>query len=338
MKDIPTHCYIAILKGYRQVINGDKMLTGLPSFILVPLSFTLLSLNLAFSGTLVFLGGLLKALIPIKHFHRLLHRPMHTIYRLWTYNNTLILRLINPLEWHIEGAEHLNKEAWYLILANHQSWLDIFVLAEVARQHTPEPKFFLKESLRKVPFLGVSCWALDMPFMKRYTKAYIEKHPHLKGQDIETTKKSCQSFLEHPTTIINFVEGTRFTKSKHNKQQSPFNYLLKPKAGGVAFTLAALGDQFDKVLNITLLYPDNPGHVMKDMLKGKIGKIIVNIEAIDVEPALIGNYFEDAEFKQNFQRWLNQQWQEKDRLIHQLYCKHDQAQALESQINRHRSV
>ncbi|REL35407.1 acyltransferase [Thalassotalea euphylliae] len=314
------------------------MLTGLPSFVLMPFAFALFCLNLAFSGTLVFLGGLLKTLIPIKHFHYLLHRPMHTVYRLWTYNNTLILRLINRVEWQVNGAENLSKDAWYLILANHQSWLDILVIAEVARQHTPEPKFFLKESLRKVPFLGMACWALNMPFMKRYSKAFIEKHPHLKGQDIETTKKSCQSFRDHPTTIINFVEGTRFTKSKHEKQQSPFNYLLKPKAGGIAFTLATLGEQFDKVLNVTLLYPDNPGHVMKDMLKGKLGKIVVNIEAIDIEQAMIGDYFDDVGFKESFQLWLNQQWQEKDQLIHQLYCQHEQEQVLETQVNQHRSV
>ncbi|REL29378.1 acyltransferase [Thalassotalea euphylliae] len=314
------------------------MLTGLPSFILMPFAFALFCLNLAFNGTLVFLGGLLKTLIPVKAFHQLLYCPMHTFYRLWTYNNTLILRLINRSEWEIKGAENLSKDAWYLILANHQSWLDILVIAEVARQHTPEPKFFLKESLKKIPFLGMACWALDMPFMKRYSKAFVAKNPHLKGQDIETTKKSCQSFRDHPTTIINFVEGTRFTKRKHERQQSPFRYLLKPKAGGIAFTLATLGEQFDKVLNITVLYPDNPGHVMKDMLKGKLGKVIVHIEAIDINQALIGDYFEDPEFKAHFQEWLNQQWLDKDQLIHRLYCQQEQEEALKNQISPHQST
>ena len=314
------------------------MLSGLPSVVLMPVAFVLFCLNLAFNGTLVFLGGLLKTLIPVKGFHQLLYCPMHTFYRLWTYNNTLILRLVNRSEWEVKGAENLSKEAWYLILANHQSWLDILVIAEVARQHTPEPKFFLKESLKKIPFLGMACWALDMPFMKRYSKAFIAKNPHLKGQDIETTKKSCQSFRDHPTTIINFVEGTRFTKHKHERQQSPFRYLLKPKAGGIAFTLATLGEQFDKVLNITVLYPDNPGHVMKDMLKGKLGKVIIHIEAIDINEALIGDYFEDAAFKANFQQWLNQQWLDKDQLIHQLYFQQEQEEALKSQISPHQST
>ncbi|NMP32492.1 acyltransferase [Thalassotalea sp. M1531] len=314
------------------------MLSGLPSFILMPFAFILFCFNLAFSGTFVFLGGLLKFLIPIKAFHHMLYRPMHTFYRLWAYNNTLIIKLVNPVQWEVIGAEHLSKDAWYLMLANHQSWLDILVIAELARQHTPEPKFFLKESLKKVPFLGMACWALDMPFMKRYSKAFIEKHPHLKGQDIETTKRSCQSFQSNPTSIINFVEGTRITKTKHQTQQSPFNYLLKPKAGGIAFTLATLGEHFDKILNVTLIYPDNRGHIMKDMLKGRLTKIVVHVEQIEVTDALIGDYFADEAFKDNFQLWLNEQWQAKDALIQQLYHQNAQESVVNSQLNQHGSV
>jgi len=314
------------------------MLSGLPHFILMPFAFTLFCFNLAFSGTFVFLGGLLKFIIPVKAAHQLLYRPMHTFYRLWTYNNTLIIKLINPVKLEIRGTDQLSKEAWYLILANHQSWLDILVIAELARQHTPEPKFFLKESLKKVPFLGMACWALDMPFMKRYSKAFIEKNPHLKGQDIETTKKSCQSFQEKPTSIINFVEGTRLTPAKHKQQNSPFNYLLKPKAGGIAFTLATLGEHFDKILNVTILYPENPGHVMKDVLKGRLTKVIVDVEQIDVTGALIGDYFSDPAFKRSFQVWLNEQWQIKDNTIHQMYVKNEQEQTINSHLNQHGPV
>lgn len=311
------------------------MLSGLPSFILMPLTFILFSLNLAFSGTFVFLGGFLKFLIPFKSFHKLLYRPTHTFYRLWTYNNTLIIRLANRVEWQVTGTENLSKDAWYLYLANHQSWLDILVVAELARENTPEPKFFLKETLKKLPFLGMACWALDMPFMKRYSKSFLAKNPHLKGQDIETTKRSCEAFRENPTAIINFVEGTRFTQNKHQQQNSPFQYLLTPKAGGIAFTLAALGESFDKVLNVTILYPENPGHVVKDMLKGKLTKIIVNVEQIEVTDALIGDYFSDEAYKQQFQSWLNELWQDKDQLIHQLHSQSEQESAVNKQVNQH---
>ena len=151
-----------------------------------------------------------------------------------------------------------------------------------------------------------------MPFMKRYSKSFIEKYPHLKGKDIESTKKSCQQYKHTPTTIINFVEGTRFTKEK---KQEHFNYILPPKAGGIAFTLAAMGPQFDKILNMTLIYPDNRGHVMKDMLSGNLQRIVVNVEQIEISDDVIGDYYTDGKFKSSFREWLNEQWKNKDLLI-----------------------
>ena len=297
------------------------MSLALPSVISLPLSFTLLCLNLIFCGSLVFIGGVLKFIIPLKSWHQLLYRPMHMAYRLWAKNNMIIISLFNRIDWVIEGDESLNRDTWYLLIANHQSWLDIFVLTSFAQNKIPEPKFFLKDSLKKVPFVGMACWALNMPFMKRYSADFLAKHPHLKGQDIATTKKSCQSFKEHPTTIINFVEGTRLTPQKHQAQLSPFTHLLLPKAGGIAFTLAALGEQFDKILNVTILYPDNNGAILKDMFQGKITRIIVHIEQLPVNEQVIGDYFNDTSYKESFQQWLNELWSKKDKLITELLTK-----------------
>jgi hypothetical protein len=89
--------------------------------------------------------------------------------------------------------------------------------------------------------------------MKRYSKAYLEKHPEKKGKDLETTRKTCAS-SQQPGGIFNFVEGTRFTEGKHAQQQSPF-HLLKPKAGGIAFVLDAMGEQLKSIVNVTIHYP-----------------------------------------------------------------------------------
>jgi 1-acyl-sn-glycerol-3-phosphate acyltransferase len=291
------------------------MLSGLPAFLLMPLSFTLFSLNLAFTGTFLLLGGLIKLIFPIKVIHQAVYKPMHFVYRLWALNNFLIMSLFNKITWTITGDEGLSKDSWYLLIANHQSWLDIFVLSNFARTHIPEPKYFLKDSLKKVPFIGMGCWALDMPFMKRYSKSYLKKHPHLIGTDIETTKRSCLKFKNTPTTIINFVEGTRFTPEKHQAQQNSFSHLLTPKAGGIAFTLATMGEQFDKILNITLVYPHNNGHIMKEMLKGQLKEVIIDIEQIADVEQLRGNYQEDIQYKQSFHQWLTQLWQKNDHKI-----------------------
>ena len=151
--------------------------------------------------------------------------------------------------------------------------------------------------------------------MKRYSAAKLAKHPELKGKDIATTRASCQKFTKVPTTIINFVEGTRFTEQKKQHKQSPFHHLLPPKAGGIAFTLASMGEQFNALLDFTLLYPDNPRHVALDMLMGKLKRVVVLVESLPVDKQVIGDYFNDEQFRQRFQLWLNQRWQHKDGLI-----------------------
>ncbi len=301
------------------------MLSVLPSFVSMPLAFIFFCINLAICCSIIFIGGVLKWLIPFKVWQEIMYYPMHCAYRLWARVNLAIINLFNDVKWEVKfdggTMESLNKDSWYLIIANHQSWLDIFVLTSFARSRIAEPKFFLKDSLKKVPFVGMACWALDMPFMKRYSREFLAKNPHLKGKDIETTKKSCQSFKEKPTSIINFVEGTRFTKEKHQQQNSLFKHLLTPKAGGIAFTLETLGEQFDKILNITILYPGSGEHIMKDVLKGKLKHVIINVESIDVNDEMIGDYLDDTDFKNRFQNWLNDLWTKKDELILSLKAK-----------------
>lgn len=292
------------------------MFSFLPGFILFPISFSLYCLNVAICGAPIIVGGLLKLLIPISGFHRALSYPMHAFYRLWTIINFLIIRATNKMQWQLSGANDLDKKSWYLIIANHQSWLDILVLSQLAMFRISAPKFFLKEQLRWVPFVGMACWALNMPFMKRYSSAFIKKYPHLKGQDIETTRRSCEKFRVEPTTIVNFVEGTRFTTAK--QKQSKFKHLLTPKAGGIAFTLAAMGDQFDKILNVTITYPDNPNNVIWDLFTGRLKRIVISVEQLEVTEEVTGDYFNDESYKVRFQQWLNEKWLQKDKLIDQL--------------------
>ncbi len=287
----------------------------------MPISFTLFCFNLALCGSLVFAGGLLKLLIPLPVFRRNLAYPMNFFYRLWALINYLLICTFNKVSWTIKGDENLDKNSWYLMIANHQSWLDIFILSHFARTRIPEPRYFLKDSLKKVPFVGMACWALDMPFMRRYSRSYLKKNPHLIGKDIETTKKSCLKFKNQPTTIINFVEGTRYTEEKHRRQNNKFQHLLTPKASGIAFTMQTMGEQFDKILLVSIIYPQNPGHIMKDMLKGKLKEVVIDIEQINNSELLRGDYNNDVNYKRDFHRWLTQLWQRSDTKINNYLTK-----------------
>jgi 1-acyl-sn-glycerol-3-phosphate acyltransferase len=158
---------------------------------------------------------------------------------------------------------------------------------------------------------------MDFPFMKRYSRSFLEKHPHLKGRDLETTRRACEKFKAIPVSIINFLEGTRFTKTKREKQQSPFKHLLKPRAGGIAFALSSMGEHLNRFIDVTIAYPGGAGTIW-DYLCGNIRDIRVQVRSLPITPEMLGDYFNDERFRQAFQNWVNDLWTQKDRCMEEL--------------------
>ena len=234
----------------------------------------------------------------------------------WSEIDKRIFALCLPTHWDIRGAEGLSRNTSYLVISNHQSWVDIPALMQGLNRRTPFFKFFLKKELIWVPFLGLAWWALDYPFMKRYSKAFLAKHPELKGQDLKITQAACELFKRQPVTVVNYLEGTRFTPAKRAQQQSPYTYLLKPKAGGVAFVLAAMGPQLDAVLDVTVVYPQAKIPGFWALISGQVPKVIVDIQTRELDPALCqGDYENDPVFREKIQSWVNQLWIKKDQRI-----------------------
>lgn len=255
--------------------------------------------------------SILKALVPIDLWRKIFSYLLDRMASNWVVVNTLIQKLFNKTKLVVTGLENLEKKQWYLVISNHQTWVDIVVLQRILRGKIPFLKFFLKKELIYVPFLGIAWWALDFPFMKRYSQSFIKKNPHLKGKDIETTQKACAKFKHKPVSIMNFIEGTRFTHEKHDKQNSPFQHLLKPKAGGIGFVLSTMGDQLNKVLDITIYYPETTPTFI-DFLCGRIKEVYIDIEVKDIDQSLTGDYVNDRAHKIQFQKWVNQLWLDKD--------------------------
>ncbi|HCN63086.1 MAG TPA: acyltransferase [Pseudomonas sp.] len=234
----------------------------------------------------------------------------------WSEIDKRIFALCLPTRWDIRGADNLSRTTSYLVISNHQSWVDIPALMQGLNRRTPFFKFFLKKELIWVPFLGLAWWALDYPFMKRYSKAFLAKHPELKGQDLKITQAACELFKRQPVTVVNYLEGTRFTPAKRAQQQSPYTYLLKPKAGGVAFVLAAMGPQLDAVLDVTVVYPQAKIPGFWALISGQVPKVIVDIQTRELDPALCqGDYENDPVFREQIQSWVNQLWIKKDQRI-----------------------
>lgn len=287
----------------------------MPSFIIYPIHFILQITNLGLWASLLTMFGIIKFLLPFKAVTRFINPIMSIAFSAFGLISVALIKFFNTTTWSYSINGELSKDDWYLMMPNHLSYLDIILLIEFAAKRIPSPKFFLKKELIWMPGVGVAAWALDMPFMQRYSRQFVEKKPHLKGKDIDTTRMSCLKFKNTPTTVINFVEGSRCTPEKQKLKTSPYKHLLPPKAGGIAFTLAAMGEQFTNILDVTIQYPTNQLHPMNDMLAGKLKKVVIHIDVIPISEDVIGDYFNDEEFRSRFQAWLNQIWHRKDELI-----------------------
>ena len=291
------------------------MLTFLPVLIRLPLALLLVVLNVLVHASVLLMLAVIKALVPIASFRAWISRALVAIAEQWIAVNGILFALITRTRWRVDGLDGLDRRGWYLVLSNHQSWVDIPVLQNTFNRRIPFLKFFLKQKLKWVPVLGLAWWALDFPFMQRYTKHQLEAHPQWRGKDKQATRAACEKFRHAPVSVMNFVEGTRYTAAKHAQQQSPFANLLRPRAGGVAFVLEAMGDMFHSIVDVTIVYPGGRP-TMIDLLANRIPEIRVHVRQLPIPQQFIGGDYEnDAEFRERFQNWINVLWMEKDALI-----------------------
>ena len=289
---------------------AERIIGGLRASI----SLILMSLNTLVLCIPVYLLALLRAVSP----DRL--KPTWTALAMsiaehWISINNLILDAFQTLDIEVVGLEKLDRRAWYLVIANHQSWTDIMILQRVFNRRIPMLKFFIKQELIYAPVIGIAWWVLDFPIMKRYSAATLKKKPHLRGKDLETTKRSCERFKLTPVSVLNFLEGTRFSERKKESSHSPFEYLLKPKSGGAAMVLDALSDHLDRILDVTLIYErKTPSFI--DLLMGHDARIIVHVDAIPMSEVKASTTDSGGHVSnRNTQAFLNDRWLRKDRLL-----------------------
>lgn len=282
-------------------------------------TFSLIILNTVLTMVPLLAVTFLKLLIPVKPWRVLCSAALVMICENWVVINARILALLQRIEWDVQGLERVSRNGWYMITCNHQSWTDILVLQTVFSKRVPFLKFFLKQELIWVPLIGIAWWALDFPFMKRYSKEFLAKHPEMRGKDMETTRQACEKFKEIPVSIMNFLEGTRFTQAKHDQQQSPYRYLLKPKAGGIAFVLTSMGGMLHSMLDVTIVYKENTIGFW-DLMCGRVHHVMVRVTQREIPAEFAtGDYENDAAFRERFQVWVADLWQEKDALIARLH-------------------
>jgi len=282
------------------------------------ISALLTILNTIFWCLLLFPFVILKLLIPNRKFRIWCSRQTVRIAENFIAGNDWNMRVTQNIKWDIRLPDTLSYQKNYLVCCNHQSWVDIIILQSIFNRRIPFLRFFLKQELIWVPLLGAAWWALDYPFMKRYSKEYLEKHPEKRGEDLRTTERAMEKFKGSHFSILNFLEGTRFTPFKHDKQKSPYKNLLVPKVGGFAFALSAMKDQLYSILDVTIVYPQGAVS-MGQTMRGELKEVVVHVRELAIPARLInGNYLEDAQFRESVQAWVRNLWVEKDQLIDQI--------------------
>jgi len=272
----------------------------------------LMVVNVLFWVPILMVVALAKLLVPIAAWRRVTSALMTRIAQAWISCNGAIFALMGVMRLEVEGVDGLNPDSWYLVLSNHRSWVDILVLQKAFNHRIPFLKFFLKQELIWVPFLGLAWWALDFPFMKRHSATYLQQHPEARGEDLEATRKACERFAQMPTSVMNFVEGTRFTPAKHRTSKSPYRHLLRPRPGGVAFVLSAMGSMLHSVLDVTLAYGE-PSPSLWDFCCGRMGPVRMHVQRRPIEAwSTSGDYGAESKLRVQYKDWLGTLWSEKD--------------------------
>jgi 1-acyl-sn-glycerol-3-phosphate acyltransferase len=254
--------------------------------------------------------ALVKLALPFGMVRRGSDRVLNALAEGWIAVNGIWMAAVQRIRWDVKGLEGLRRRGWYLVSSNHQSWVDILVLQKVFHRRVPFLKFFLKRQLLFVPVMGLAWWALDFPFMKRRGGS--------RSSDLAAARRACEKFRQIPTSVMNFLEGTRFSRAKHGQQQSPYRHLLKPKVGGLATAFSAMGERFDALLDVTIVYPEGVPSFW-DLLSGKVKQVVVRVLEREIPRDLLGGDYEgDPAFRARLQAFVHAMWAEKDARIEEI--------------------
>jgi 1-acyl-sn-glycerol-3-phosphate acyltransferase len=130
-------------------------------------------------------------LFPFTYLLDRKRRLLHYLASAWGYH---FVQSNRGWRCHFDGLEHFDRNSTYVVIANHQSLADIFILSGLNRPF----KWVSKQSLFKIPFFG---WNM-------FFTGYVA----IKRGDMSSIKKmiaDCRAWLLKGESILMFPEGTR---------------------------------------------------------------------------------------------------------------------------------
>lgn len=233
------------------------------------------------------------------------------VYFAWTLVNEVMILYFLKIDIKLPDLTEINKDEWHLITSNHQGFFDILVIQIICRRKGLYNKFFMKESLIFMPFIGISCWGLDFVFIKRFAKKILKEQPEKIKKQHQYILEKCSYFRTYPCSVINFIEGTRYTKEK--AARSSYNNLLSPQPMGLSLLITEFYKQAKKIIDISIIYPEKHGFF--DLIYGESVTINVFCNIHPIDSALAGDYRHDKNYRKIFSGWIKQLWQQKDQEI-----------------------
>ena len=275
----------------------------------------LVSISTVVLTTVIFLLSVFKLIAPKGRARNAMTRWLSSLGELWVSVNKSLIWCYRDLEWDVQMPEGISHKGRYLVFSNHQSGVDILALQHCLNRRAPFGRYLLKHQLIWVPVLGVAWWALDMAFLRRYSKQELLRNPSLRGKDLENAARACEKLKHIPVSMMTFPEGTRFTEAKRDHQKSPFTHLLRPRYGGVGQVLYSFDDALDGLIDVTIIYPDGRPSVWQ-FVSGQVRKISVRIQLRAIAENIRGrNFRDDNEAKAHLKDWLNDIWRQKDECL-----------------------
>jgi len=265
--------------------------------------------------TVIFVLSIFKFLAPKGRATNAMTRLLSWCGELWVSVNKSLTWFYRDMEWDVQMPDGISHKGRYLIFCNHQSGVDILALQHCLNRRAPFGRYLLKQQLIWVPVLGVAWWALDMAFLRRYSRQELIKNPSLRGKDLENAASACEKLKHIPVSMMTFPEGTRFSEAKRKAQSSPYKHLLRPRYGGVGQVLYSFDDALDSLIDVTITYPrGTPG--VWHFISGQVKKISVNIQLRPIGESIRGrNFREDSVAKSELKTWLDGIWEEKEQYI-----------------------
>jgi 1-acyl-sn-glycerol-3-phosphate acyltransferase len=251
-------------------------------------------LNLTFWCVPLLVIILIRALVPAARSS--LQPALNAIYRNAVRVNDWWFRHVLGYAWQPPNVT-LDANHTYLVIANHQSWADSFLIQAVIVHNGHILKVLVKEELTRWPILGLIFKAYDFPRLKRRAADPTDE-PERRRQDADRIRQACEVLKASPAAMLIYPEGTRFTPAKHAAAAGPYDRLLPPRPGGFATVLEALSGHADAVLDIDIYYPDSTS--FWQFLSGGVRE-----PEVRVTPVPVTDIEQPAE-------WLAAQWHLKD--------------------------